>query len=84
MFTLADATTILYKIKVMQNLFERLKPEAKVVIDEQADRYPLSVASITDELKSNSFLGDIKYDYVMWLARDSKGQGNETHNYSIS
>lgn len=56
----------------MQNLFERLKPEAKVVINEQADRYPLSVASITEELKSNSFLGDIKYDYVMWLAGDSE------------
>jgi len=56
----------------MQNLFERLKPEAKVVINENADKYPLSVASIIKELKSNSFLGDIKYDYVMWLARDSK------------
>lgn len=56
----------------MKNLFERLKPEAKVVINENADRYPLSVANIIKELKSNSFLGDIKYDYVMWLARDSK------------
>ena len=56
----------------MQNLFERLKPEAKIVINENADRYPLSVASIIKELKSNLFLGDIKYDYVMWLARDSK------------
>jgi hypothetical protein len=56
----------------MQNLFERLKPEAKVVIDEQADRYPLSVAGLTEELKSNLFLGDIKYNHIMWLARDSK------------
>ena len=56
----------------MQNLFERLKPEAKIVINENANRYPLSVASIIKELKSNLFLGDIKYDYVMWLARDSE------------
>ena len=51
----------------MQNLFERLKPEAKVVIDEQVDRYPLSVASLTEELKSNLFLGDIKYNHIILL-----------------
>ena len=68
----------------MQNLFERLKPEAKIVINENADRYPLSVASIIKELKSNLFLGDIKYDYVMWLARDSelrKIAGMHPYNY---
>jgi len=68
----------------MQNLFERLKPEAKIVINENANRYPLSVASIIKELKSNSFLGDIKYDYVIWLARDSKLRkiaGMHPYNY---
>jgi hypothetical protein len=56
----------------MQNLFERLKPEAKSIISEQANEYPFSVAQITEELKSNYFLGDVKYHSVMWLARDNK------------
>jgi hypothetical protein len=56
----------------MQNLFERLKPEAKAIINEQANLYPFSIAKLTEELKSNYCLGDIKYDYIVRLARDSK------------
>jgi hypothetical protein len=56
----------------MPNLFERLKPEAKAVIEGQADKYPLSVSSILEQMKSNHFVEELQYSSVMWLARDSK------------
>jgi hypothetical protein len=56
----------------MKNLFERLKPEAKAVIEEQANKYPLSVSAILEQMKSSNYIGELQYDSVMWLARDSK------------
>lgn len=56
----------------MPNLFERLKPEAKAVIEGQADKYPLSVSAILEQLKSSNHVEELQYDSVMWLARDSK------------
>ena len=56
----------------MSNLFERLKPEAKAVIEGQADKYPLSVSSILEQMKSSNFVEELQYSSVMWLARDSK------------
>ena len=56
----------------MPNLFERLKPEAKAIIEGQADKYPLSVSAILKQMKSNHFIEELQYSSVMWLARDSK------------
>jgi len=56
----------------MKNLFERLKPEAKAVIEEQANKYPLSVSAILEQMKSNYLVEELQYSSVMWLARDSK------------
>lgn len=56
----------------MKNLFERLKQEAKAVIEGQADKYPLSVSAILEQMKSSNYIGELQYDSVMWLARDSK------------
>ena len=56
----------------MKNLFERLKPEAKAIIEGEADKYPLSVSAILKQMKSNYFIEELQYSSVMWLARDSK------------
>jgi len=56
----------------MSNLFERLKPEAKAIIESQADKYPYSVTAILEQMKSNHFIEELQYSSVMWLARDSK------------
>jgi len=56
----------------MKNLFERLKPEVKVVIEGQVNKYPLSVSAILEQMKSSNYIGELQYDSVMWLARDSK------------
>jgi len=52
----------------MKYLFERLKPEVKAVLDKELQMYPCAVGQIIDELKSNTYLGHIKYDAIMWLA----------------
>jgi hypothetical protein len=52
----------------MKNLLERLKPEYKVQLDEQAKEYPFAVALFMEELKNASFVMDLKYGTAVSLS----------------
>jgi hypothetical protein len=43
------------------NLFDRLKPEIKVVLNKDLELYPSITQKIVDELTSNTYIIDIKY-----------------------
>lgn len=50
-----------------QNLFERLDPKIKELIEKDAIEFPTSSRLITDELKSTFYLSDLKYRYIVQL-----------------
>jgi hypothetical protein len=52
----------------MKNLFERLRPEYKAKLDEQAKEFPNAVAAFFEELKSESFVMDINYGTAVSLS----------------
>ena len=54
-------------MKKMNSLFDRLKPEYKAKLDEQAKEFPNAVAAFFEELKSESFVMDIKYGTAVSL-----------------
>jgi hypothetical protein len=54
-------------MKNMNSLLERLKPEYKAKLDEQAKAYPSAVASFIQELKDESFVMDLKYGTAVSL-----------------
>jgi hypothetical protein len=55
-------------MKKMSNLFDRLKPEYKVLLQDQAEFYPNAIPAIIEELiKENSIL-DLRYGTVGSLA----------------
>jgi len=51
----------------MKTLYERLKPEYKAELDEQAKAYPSAVASFIQELKDENFVMDLKFGTVVSL-----------------
>jgi len=48
----------------MKTLFERLKPEVKQSILDEAEKYPTTGNMIIDELKGNKFWNDLKVETV--------------------
>lgn len=51
----------------MKTLFERLKPEVVEELNGQIDQFPYVTNFIYDDLKSNTFIFDIKYNTVLHL-----------------
>jgi hypothetical protein len=55
-------------MKKMNNLFDRLKPEYKALLEDQAEFYPTAIPEIIDELKKESSILDLRYGTVGSLA----------------
>jgi hypothetical protein len=55
-------------MKKMSNLFDRLKPEYKVLLQDQAEFYPNAIPSIIEELKKEKSILDLRYGTVGSLA----------------
>jgi hypothetical protein len=55
-------------MKKMNSLFERLKPEYKVLLQDQAEFYPNAIPAIIDELKKEMSILDLRYGTVGSLA----------------
>jgi hypothetical protein len=54
--------------KKMKTLFERLKPETLVKLQEASEKYPAAIRSIVQELKINRFFIDLNYGTVISLS----------------
>ena len=54
--------------KKMNNLFDRLKPEYKALLQDQAEFYPNAIPAIIEELKKESSILDLRYGTVGSLA----------------
>ena len=57
-------STIAGGTKKMSNLFDRLKPEYKVLLQDQAEFYPNAIPAIIEELKQESSILDLRYGTV--------------------
>jgi hypothetical protein len=55
-------------MKNMSNLFDRLKPEYKAKLEEEAKFYPAAIPAIIEELKQESSILDLRYGTVGSLA----------------
>ena len=55
-------------MKKMNNLFDRLKPEYKVLLQDQAEFYPHTIPAIIEELIKESSILDLRYGTVGSLA----------------
>ncbi len=55
-------------MKKMSNLFDRLKPQYKALLQDQAEFYPNAIPAIIDELKKESSILDLRYGTVRSLA----------------
>ncbi len=62
MITIAGGT------KKMNSLFERLKPEYKVLLEDQAEFYSNAIPAIIEELKKEISILDLRYGTVGSLA----------------
>jgi hypothetical protein len=62
MITIAGGT------KNMNNLYDRLKPEYKAKLEEEAEFYPNSIRAIEQELKRTTSFIDLKYGTVFELS----------------
>ncbi len=60
--------TIAGGMKKMSNLFDRLKPEYKALLQDQAEFYPNAIPAIIEELKQESSILDLRYGTVRSLA----------------
>jgi hypothetical protein len=54
--------------KKMNNLFDRLKPEYKALLQDQAELYPVAIASFMEEFRNEKFVIDLKYGTVVSLS----------------
>jgi thymidine kinase len=61
-------STIAGGTKKMNNLFDRLKPEYKALLVDQAEFYPNAIPAIIEELKKESSILDLRYGTVGSLA----------------
>lgn len=52
----------------MKTLYERLKPEHKAKLADEATRWPAIIKSVIDELEANYILLNISYGCVCCLA----------------
>ncbi len=55
-------------MKKMNNLFDRLKPEYKVLLQDQAELYPTAIPAIIEELIKEKSILDLRYGTVGSLA----------------
>jgi hypothetical protein len=55
-------------MKKMNNLFDRLKPEYKTLLQDQAEFYPNAIPLIIDELIKEKSILDLRYGTVGLLA----------------
>jgi hypothetical protein len=51
----------------MKNLLENLKPEILKSIEESADKYPLAVLELKQELEKLYYVSDIRYGFIVQL-----------------
>jgi hypothetical protein len=51
----------------MKNLLENLKPEILKSIEESADKYPLAVLELKQELEKLYYVSDIRYGSIVQL-----------------
>lgn len=60
-----------------KNLFERLKPEYRILFDEYEQKYPSWGLSIKEDLQKNNFIGHCTYytisDLMILLKKDDWG-----------
>ena len=49
------------------NLFERLKPEVLVFVNEYAAKYPMSGADLIETLKENDYISNLRYGHAIEL-----------------
>lgn len=49
------------------NLFERLKPEVLVLVNEYAVKWPMSGADLIETLKENDFICNLRYGHAIEL-----------------
>jgi hypothetical protein len=54
--------------KKMSNLFDRLKPEYKALLEDQSEFYPNAIPAIIEELKKEKSILDLRYGTVGSLA----------------
>ena len=52
----------------MSNLYERLKPEYKAILDQQFKLYPNAIKAAVEELKNTHYVMDLKYGTVVSLS----------------
>ena len=61
-------STIAGGTKKMNNLFDRLKPEYKALLQDQSEFYPTAIPAIIEELKKEKSILDLRYGTVGSLA----------------
>lgn len=52
----------------MKNLFERLKPEALAILQQEGEKYPNAIKSLIQELKINRYIIDLSYGTVISMS----------------
>jgi predicted GTPase len=55
-------------MKKMNNLFERLKPEALAILQQEGEKYPNAIKSLIQELKINRYIIDLSYGTVISMS----------------
>ena len=51
----------------MKNLLEQLKPEILNQINESAEKYPLAVLELKQELENLNYVSDVRYGIIVQL-----------------
>jgi len=64
----------------MKNLFERLKPEVKEIIEQELVDFPYTMKNIKEDLIQNYLVGDIKYSNFITLSSFYHKANNKTAN----
>jgi hypothetical protein len=52
----------------MSNLYERLKPEYKAILDQQEIVYPNAIKALFEELENTHYVMDLKYGTAVSLS----------------
>ena len=55
-------------MKKMNNLYERLKPEALAILQSEGEKYPNAIKSLIQELKINRYIIDLSYGTVISMS----------------
>lgn len=52
----------------MKNLFERLKPEALAILQQEGEKYPNAIKSLIQELKINRHIIDLSFGTIISMS----------------